>query len=193
MRSYSTHTLAIDREAAFSHGPSEALALVELETYPPFVGEHADHLDMMAHLADQMKALTAVAWDAPGSTFNLRLVLTEDDQVVQRMARFPSDMIASGWVRSYGRLCLTSYDRLVDCAHDRALDLLHAGHEARSSRPRVLKVPPGTYWVLVLHDIPLQVARPRTVPNYTVLLRHYPFPPPRLLPVRLPALLPCAA
>jgi hypothetical protein len=193
MRPYSTHTLAIDHEAAFVHGPSEALALVELETYPSFVGENADHLDLMAHLADQMRALTVMTWDAPGSTFNLRLVLTEDDEVVQRMARFPHDVTASGWVRSYGRLCLTSHARLVECAHDRALDLLHAGDEARSSRPRVLKVPPGTYWVLVLQDIPVQEARLRGAPNYTVLLRHYPFPPPRLLPVRLPALIPWAA
>jgi len=193
MRPYSTHTLAIDREAAFAHGPSEALALVELETYPPFVGEQADHLDLMAHLANQMQALTAFAWDAPGSTFSLRLVLTEDDQVVQRMARFPHDVTAAGWVRSYGRLCLTSYARLADCAHDRALDLLHGGDEARNVRPRVLKVPPGTYRVLVLHDIPLMEVRPRAAPSYTVLLRHYPFPPPRLLPVRLPALIPWAA
>src|SRR5260221_14224257 len=145
MRPYSTHALAMDREETFAHGPSEALALVDLETYPPFVSERADQLDLMAHLYGQTRALTAIAWNVPGATLSLRLILTEDDDALERLARFRYGTTASGWVRTYGQLCLVNHDRLLACAHDRALDLLHAGHQAKNSRPRLLNAPPAPY------------------------------------------------
>ena len=71
-----------DQDEYLVHCPSEFLAIVDLESYRTFVGKDADHLDMMAHLHTQMKALTAVAWGAPQRALNFRIRVTEDDRVV---------------------------------------------------------------------------------------------------------------
>ncbi len=64
MRSHLTHTLSLNEETVLVHNAREYLALVDLETYPPFVARRPDRLDMMAHFSAQMRALTAVAWKA---------------------------------------------------------------------------------------------------------------------------------
>jgi hypothetical protein len=97
-------------------------------------------------------------------------------------------------------LCLTSHDRLCDCAHHRTHGLLREERLPKDSRPRVLQVPSGVYSVLVLYHFPFaaetqagQPPAPAPKVHYTVILRHYAFPAPRIAPVRLPGLIPWAA
>jgi len=202
MRHYFTHTLEMGQEKILAHGTREYLALVDVETYPPFVGKEIDHLDLMAHLYGQMKALTAIAWGSPPGTQNLRLVLTENDHAADHVAPSSWHTTASGWLRTNGRLCLTSHDRLHDCARHRTHGLLREEHLPKDSRPRVLNVPPGVYSVLVLYHFhyPFPIETPADRPPvpvpkvpYTVILRHYAFPAPRIAPIRLPGLVPWAA
>ncbi len=183
-----------------AHSGHEYLALVDVESYPSFVAKDVDHLDMMAHLYGQMKALTAVAWGAPGRTLNVRFVLTQDDRTADHVA--PSDCLttASGWVRTNGRLCFTSHDRLFDCAHHRTHAVLREERLPKNSRPHVLVVPPGIYSVRVFYHFPFPYeggtpAAPCAKPkiHFSVILRHYAFPAPRVAPTRLPALIPWAA
>jgi hypothetical protein len=195
MPSRITHTLEADRDEYLIHRPSEYLAVVDLESYPTFAGKDADHLDMMAHLQNQMKALTAVAWGTPPRALNLRVRLTENDQVVQHAGFTRHTATASGWVRTQeGALVLTSHDRLFDCAHDRRHDLFHGRPLPKLSRPRLLCVPPGIYSVLVYYHFPFpdpdwaegaSWSEPKV--HFTLVLRRYPFPPPRVAPVRLSA------
>ncbi len=197
MRSYSTQTLEMDEEQVLIHSPREYLALVDLETYPAFVGKATDHLDMIAHLSAQLRALTAVAWGSPKGTLHLRLVMTEDDRVVEREARSSYCTTASGWVRTQGRLCLTSHDRLYDCARHQTHDVLREERLPKNARPQVLLVPPGVYWVLIYYHFPFpfgggSAEQPHVEPknHYTVTLRRYPFPAHRVAPVRLPGFVP---
>jgi hypothetical protein len=189
-----SHTLEADRDEYLVHCPSEYLAIVDLESYPTFAGCEADHLDMMAHLQNQMKALTAVAWGTPQRALNLRVRVTEDDRVVAHAGYTRHTTTASGWVRTQGKLVLTSHDRLFDCAHHRGHDLFHGNRLPKLSRPRLLHVPPGIYSVLVYYHFPFpdpgwaeneSWSEPKI--HFTVLLRRYPFPPPRVAPVRLSA------
>lgn len=200
MRSYSTHTLQVDGEAVVSHSGREYLALVDVESYPSFVSKEVDHLDMMAHLYGQMKALTAVAWGAPGKMLNVRFVLTEHDRTADHIALSECRTTASGWVRTSGRLCFTSHDRLFDCAHHQTHSVLRKERLPKDSRPHVLAVPPGIYSVQIFYHYPFPYgggiasgpsAKPKI--HFTVILRHYAFPAPRVAPVRLPGLLPWAA
>jgi len=183
-----------------SHLGHEYLALVDVESYPSFVARDVDHLDMMAHLSSQMRALTAVAWGAPGQPLNVRFVLTDDDRTSDHV--IPSDCLttAAGWIRTDGRLCFTSHDRLFDCAHHRTHDVLREERLPKNCRPHVLAVPPGIYLVQVFYHFAFPYgggnsAAPPPMPkfHFTVILRHYAFPAPRVAPTRLPGLIPWAA
>jgi hypothetical protein len=183
-----------------SHSGHEYLALVDVESYPSFVAKDVDHLDMMAHLYSQMRALTAVAWGAPGKILNVRFMLTEHDRTADHIHFSECRTTASGWVRTSGRLCFTSHDRLFDCAHHRTHNVLREERLPKNSRPHVLAVPPGIYSVQVFYHLPFPYGGgtssvPSTKPriHFTVILRHYAFPAPRVAPVRLPGLLPWAA
>ena len=61
------------------------------------------------------------------------------------------------------------------------------------ARPQVLHVPAGVYSITLYCDttfrVPIEDAGETREPiiDYTVLLRHYAFPPPRVAPVRLRA------
>jgi len=188
------------QETILTHSPREYLALVDVESYPAFVAKETDHLDMVAHLYAQMKALTAVAWGAPGEVLRILLHLTEDDRVIERMASAHGPIFASGYVRTAGQLCFTSHDRLFDCARHRTHDVLREERLPKNARPHVLTVPPGVYSVQVFYHLASpnggdgdgrSAAEPKA--HFTVILRHYPFPPPRAAPVRLPGLMPWAA
>jgi hypothetical protein len=199
---YSTHTLQMGEGVVLSHAGHEYLALVDLESYPSFVAKDVDHLDMMAHLYCQMKALTAVAWGAPGKTLNVRFMLTEDDRTADHIAFSECRTTASGWLRTNGRVCFTSHDRLFDCAHHRTHDVLREERLPKNSRPHVLAVPPGIYSVQVFYHFAFPYgggtpaepsARSKIQTHFTVILRHYAFPAPRAAPTRLPGLIPWAA
>jgi len=197
---YVTHTLQIGQEMTLAHSGHEYLALVDVESYPSFVSKEADHLDMMAHLYGQMKALTAVAWGAPGKKLHIHFVVTENDHTADHVAPPDCHTTASGWVRTNGRLCFTSHDRLLDCAHHRTHDVLRDGRLPKECRPHVLDVPPGIYSVQVFYHLPFPygggppvMPAPEPKVHFTVILRHYPFPEPRVAPVRLPGLVPWAA
>ena len=200
MRFYSTHTLQVGEGVVLSHSGHEYLAVVDVESYPSFVSKDVDHLDMMAHLYGQMKALTAVAWGAPGQTLNIRFLLRQDDRTADHIALSECLTTASGWVRTNGRLCFTSHDRLFDCAHHRTHDVLREERLPKNARPHVLAVPPGIYSVQVFYHFAFPYgggnpsepsAKPKV--HFTVILRHYPFPAPRAAPTRLPGLIPWAA
>ena len=195
MRSYSTHTLQAGEGVVLSHSGHEYLALVDVESYPSFVARDVDHLDMMAHLYGQMKALTAVAWGAPGQALNVRFLLTQDDRTADHVHFSECRTTASGWVRTSGRLCFTSHDRLFDCAHYRTHAVLREERLPKNLRPHVLAVPPGIYSVQVFYHFPFPYgggtqagtsAKPKI--HFSVILRHYAFPAPRAAPVRLPGL-----
>lgn len=190
----------MEREIILTHCPREYLALVDVESYPTFVAREVDHLDMMAHLSTQMKALTVVAWGAPGQTLRILFHLTEDDRVIERMASAHCSTFASGWVRTGGQLCFTSHNRLFDCARHRTHDVLRDEPLPKEARPHVLDVPPGVYSVQIFYHVAFPYGggiEGRAVPepkvHFTVILRHYSFPAPRLAPVRLPGLMPWAA
>lgn len=187
-------------DVVLSHSGREYLALVDVETYSSFVARDVDHLDMMAHLFGQMKALTAVAWGAPGRELNVRFVVTQDDRTADHIALSGCRTTASGWVRTSGRLCFTSHDRLFDCAHHRTHDVLREERLPKNSRPHVLAVPPGIYSVQIFYHVPfpygggsefMSSTKPKV--HFTVILRHYAFPAPRIAPTRLPGLIPWAA
>jgi len=188
------------QETILTHCPREYLALVDVESYPSFVAREIDHLDMMAHLFAQMKALTAVAWGAPGQALRILFHLTEDDRVIDRMASAHCCTFASGWVRTTGQLCFTSHNRLFDCARHRTHDVLREESLPKAARPHVLAVPPGVYSVQIFYHLAFPygggidgrpVAQPKV--HFTVILRHYAFPAPRAAPIRLPGLMPWAA
>ena len=197
MRSHLTHTLSLNEETVLVHNAREYLALVDLETYPAFVGEETDHLDMVAHLSEQMRSLTAVAWGAPSKTLNIRFRVTEDDHMVQHTATHDCHTTASGTLRTHeGRLCLTSHDRIVDCACHRNRRVLREQRRLSiEALPHVLLVPPGIYQVHIFYhfsfpfgggDMWHHPTEPKV--HFTVILRHYSFPPPRVAPVRLSGL-----
>jgi len=146
MRPYFTHTLEMDREEIMAPGPSEGLAIVDLQSYPAFVGKETDQLDLMAHLQRQMCALTATAWRAPGKNIPVKVLLTDDYRAMERKIGSNQRVFASGWVRTHrGQLCLTHHDRLYDCARHRTHGLLREEHLPKDARPHLLNGPPGVY------------------------------------------------
>jgi hypothetical protein len=192
MSAYFTHTLELNREEVIAHSPSSALSIVDVESYPTFVGEKTDRLDLMVHLQSQLDALTAFTWDVPAKPLNLRLVVTGDHQAMERITFSNRPPSASGTVRTHGSLCLVGHDRLLDCARNSDHTLLKGGHMPRGGRPHVLNVPSGIFYVLVYYRFPYpngnhpgSMSRLDEEYDYTIYLHHYPHPAPRVAPVRL--------
>ena len=174
MRAPPVHRLAIDTHEVFTHRAGSFLALFDLGTYTRYVSKEADALDLSAHLQRQTKALTIVAWDVNQPITRLDLVVIPEHEPLERQIPSGRQPFASGWVRTFGRLALAGNELLETCARDAEFDLLHS---ADSGRPRLFDVPPGTYTV--------QVFSGADNVSDVVILRHYPFPPPRVAPVRL--------
>jgi hypothetical protein len=180
MRSPPVHRLSIDSHEVFSHRAGSYLALFDLGTYTRYVAQRADGLDISAHLQRQTQALTILAWDVSRPVSRLDFVLIPEDEPIERIIPSGRQPFASGWVRSFGRLALMGDELLETCARNAEFDLLHS---AASGRPRLFDVPPGTYFIQV-------ISGPTDTISDTVVLRHYPFPPPRVAPVRLGGLQP---
>jgi len=192
MSAYYTHTLEMNREEVIQLSPSHSLALVDMESYEPFVGPHADDLDMMAHLQNEMNALKAFAWDVRGRPLNLRFILTGDHSAMERITFANRPPSASGTIRTHGSLCLVGHERLLDCARNRKHDLLHGGRLPKDGRPHIFEVPPGIFYALVYYRFPYPdghhpgyAAQAAVRHDYTIYLHHYPHPAPRIAPVRL--------
>jgi hypothetical protein len=188
MRRYLTHDLAVDGSESFEHHAKSYLALVDLEAYPSFIGTAADHLDVLSHMCGQLEALTAVMWETPSDTLRLQFRLTDRGDLSNELTR-THRLVFDGCVRTIsGRLCLTDDEQLLAAARGGDRDLLHGRASAEDHCPRVFNVPPGVINVGVFCE---RSQGPR-IPelsggrfDYTVLMRHYPFPPPRVAPVRL--------
>jgi len=175
MRSPPVHRLSIDSHEIFTYKAGSYLALFDLGTYTRYVGTKADALDISAHLQRQTQALTILAWNVNRKSSRLDFVLIPENEPIEQIIPTGRQPFTSGWVRSFGRLALTSDEMIEICARDAEFDLLHSAH---GGRPRLFDVPPGTYMVQVFAGQGSEVAD-------TVVLRHYPFPPPRVAPVRL--------
>jgi len=194
MTGIASETLEIGQDKILAHASNESLALVDVETYPVFVDKKADRLDLMAHLSNQMQALTAFSWKAPETARRFRFLLTENDFLVERIGRANPAQIASGNLRTYGQVALVTHEHLFDCARHRTHDLLRSSPHAKTPAPQILEVPPGVYSVVLYYNAPFQKqvdshGAPAHGPviDYTVIMRHYAFPPPRVAPVRLSA------
>ena len=174
MRSPPVHRLTVDSHDIFTHRAGAYLALFDLGTYTRYVAREADALDISAHLQRQTQALTILAWNARQPISRLDLVVIPEDEPLERQIPNGRQPFASGWVRTFGRLALTGNELVETCARDPEFDLLHS---AASGRPRLFDVPPGTYTV--------QVFAGNDAVTDVVILRHHPFPPPRVAPVRL--------
>jgi hypothetical protein len=99
-------------------------------------------------------------------------------------------LVFDGCVRTTnGQLCLTDDEELLAGARRGDRDLLHGRRLlSRERRPRVLNVPPGVINVGVFCERSSGVDIPELEHakiDYVVLMRHYPFPPPRVAPVRI--------
>jgi hypothetical protein len=85
-------------------------------------------------------------------------------------------------------LCLTDDEQLLATSHRRTQDLLNGKADTEVRCPQVFNVPPGVINVAVFcrraqaFDVP-ELNQYKV--DYTILMRHYPFPPPRVAPVRL--------
>lgn len=178
------HDFRLKREYCFRHQLRDCLAIVDLDSYPPFVDAGADRLDLLRHLCLQGQALTAMMWETSEARLNLRFVLALDHREAGDLGGSGHRVFADGWVRTGGRLCLVGQDRLLDSAGHRKRDLLYERRAAGLSSARVLLVPPGIYAVTVFSGPGGAAA------NYNVVLRHHPHPAPRLQPVRLSGLAP---
>jgi len=184
MRSPPVHHLTFDLEETFTHRARAYLALTA-ESYPGFVGERADALDLRAHLQRQTQALSVLAWDVRQQVSRIRIVVIPENEPLERLMPSGRQAFAQGWLRTFGRICLSGNERLESYAHDRDYDFLRA--DDKTPRPHLLDVPPGTYLVLVYtgRDSGLHAPDHAETPSDIVILRHYPFPPPRIAPVRL--------
>jgi hypothetical protein len=173
---------------SLTHQAKTYLAIVDLESYPSFANENADHLDLLGHLCGQTEALHAVMWETPSDVLNLKLRLTGGQRLSHELTR-THRLVFDGCVRtSNGQLCLTDDEQLLATSRRRDRDLLHGKAAAETRCPQVLNVPPGVINVAVFcerskgpHVPELDHAKV----DYTILMRHYPFPPPRVAPVRL--------
>jgi hypothetical protein len=174
---------------SLDHHAKSYLAIVDLESYPSFLSAEADHLDVLSHLCRQIESLNVVLWETPTSTLKLDFVLTDGGRLSNELLR-SHRLVFDGCVRTTsGQLCLTDDEQLLAAARRGDRDLLHgkAASEARS--PHILNVKPGVINVGVFcersrgHVSPELRHHARV--DYTVLMRHYPFPPPRVAPVRL--------
>jgi hypothetical protein len=179
MRRYISHDLEMEGGLSLAHQANKYLAIVDLESYPSFAGEKADHLDLLSHLCGQTEALHAVMWETPADTLNLKLRLTSDSRLSSELTR-THRLVFDGCVRTAnGQLCLTDDETLLATSHHRDRDLLHGKAATETRCPQVLNVRPGVFNVAVFCELN------RGKDDYTILMRHYPFPPPRVAPVRL--------
>jgi hypothetical protein len=175
MRSPPVHRLSIDSHDIFTHRAGSYLALFDLGTYTRYVGGKADALDISAHLQRQTQALTILAWNVSRPASRLDFILIPENEPIEQIIPSGRQPFTSGWVRSFGRLALMGDELLETCARNAEFDLLHS---AASGRPRLFDVPPGTYLIQVFAGQGNEVSD-------VVVLRHYPFPPPRVAPIRL--------
>jgi hypothetical protein len=188
MRRYISHELEMDGALSLIHKAKTYLAIVDLESYPSFAGEKADHLDLLGHMCGQTEALHAVMWETPTDTLNLKLLLTDNGRRSNELTR-THRLVFDGCVRTTnGQLCLTDDEQLLATSHRRNHDLLHGKAVTDERCPQVLHVPPGIINVGVFCERSSGHRAPelnQAKADYTVLMRHYPFPPPRVAPVRL--------
>jgi len=192
MSAYFTHTLEENRGEVIAFSPTASLSLIDVESYPTFVGKKTDDLDLMVHLGNQLNALTAFTWDVPNRPLNLRLIVKSDHYAMDRIVTANRPPSATGTIRTHGDLCLVSHDRLIDCARHREHSLLKGGRLPKGGRPHMLNVPSGIYSVLVYYRFPYPDGRHPGFTSsrdgefdYTIYLHHYPHPAPRVAPVRL--------
>jgi hypothetical protein len=177
-----TYDFRREAECSFEHAAESLLAIVDLDSYPAFAGRKLDRLDLLQHLCLQMQSLTAMMWETPEATLRLRVLFAPDYHAVEDLSRTGHHIYADGWVRTtIGRLCLAGHARLFSSARKHRHGLLWARRSADAHSPRTFLVPPGIYAVTVFGAAPGKESEP----DYTVVLRHYPPPSPRLQPVRL--------
>jgi len=188
MRRYLSHELEMGGQETFEHRAKSYLAIIDLESYPSLRESGADYLDVLAHVCQQAQALTAVMWETPEDTLKLKFMLTDRARISNEMHR-THRLVFDGCVRTTsGQLCLTDDEQLLAGARRGDSDVLHGGRVSLERKPHVLNVPPGVINVGVFcershgFDIP-ELAHTKI--DYVVLMRHYPFPPPRVAPVRI--------
>ncbi len=186
--------LDLNQESILAYEPGTSLAMVDVETYPAFIDAKADQLDLMAHFSNQMQALTVLSWKAPEKARRFRLVVTEDDRQVERIGRSNPAQIASGNLRTYGQVLLATHEHFFNCARNRDGDLLQADSLAKIDQPQLLNLPPGVYAIALYYHAPFRqlivdsgAAGQGAQIDYTLIMRHYAFPPARVAPVRLSA------
>ncbi len=184
MRSSPPHDFRLEREHHLTQRAGAFLAVVDLESYPPFIAAKADRLDLLQHLCRQTRTLTAMMWEVPEGSLHLHLLWTDNDQTAQSLQQGGHGRVADGWVRSSGRLCLTGDDRLLALSRRR-----QAPPGARSKKEALILTPPGIYAVAAFKGTASRAGSEKVRAGYTLVLRHYPHPGPRLLPVRLGALI----
>jgi hypothetical protein len=170
------------------HQAKSYLAIVDLESYPPIDVDNADYLDLLSHMCGQTQALNAVLWETPPSALNLKIRLTDSPRLSNELTR-THRLVFDGSVRTInGQLCLTDDEQLLATSHRRNQDLLNGKAATDTKCPHVLNVPPGVINVGVFcrrspaFDVP-ELNQDHV--DYTVVMRHYPLPPPRVAPVRL--------
>jgi len=188
MPRYLSHELEMGAQETLEHHAKSFLAIVDLESYPALTDRKADHLDVLSHMCRQAQALTAVMWETPADNLRLKFILTDRGRLSNELTR-THRLVFDGCVRTTsGQLCLTDDEQLLAGARRGDRDVLQGRWVVKARKPRVLNVPPGVINVGVFcerssgTDIP-ELEHART--DYVVLMRHYPFPPPRVAPVRL--------
>jgi len=188
MRRYLSHELEMGGQETFEHRAKSFLAIIDLESYPSLRETGADRFDVLAHICQQAQALTAVMWETPEATLRLKFMLTDRARLSNELNR-THRLVFDGCVRTTsGQLCLTDDEELLAGARRGDRDVLHGRKVSEERRPHVLNVPPGVINVGVFceraHDFHIPELE-HTKIDYVVLMRHYPFPPPRVAPVRL--------
>lgn len=183
-----SHKLEMGGQETFEHHAKCFLAMVDLESYPSLTDKHADYLDVLSHMCRQAQALTAVMWETPADTLRLKFMLTDRGRLSNEMNR-THRLVFDGCVRTTsGQLCLTDDEQLLAASRRGDRDLLHGKAATAARCPHVINVPPGVINVGVFCERSTGVQIPElehTKIHYTVLMRHYPFPPPRVAPVRI--------
>ena len=175
------HDFAQDPELIFSHSPDPAyLAIIDLESYPPYVSESLDYFGMIEHLGRQMGMGHAVAWGCPESDLSIRIRFSTDYPDAEM--KEPYCAAFHSWLETSGSLCFVSHDELYNSATtlDRRLNDGDSGPEAY--RPRQLFLPDGIYCASVFRHFPWYEGD-QEAPylndgvNYSVVLRQFRMPP----------------
>jgi hypothetical protein len=185
MRSPPTHDFRVSRDYHFPQRATSFVAIVDLDSYPAFVADHADRLDLLQHLCGQMQALTATMWETPEALLQLEVIWAPDDQAGERLKHTGHRGVADGYVRTDGHLCLMGDDQLFAGRRPRR-DPRRIKALGDELKPHVLLVPPGVYGVSIFTGLASETGPKKdSTIGYTVVLRHHPHPAPRLHPVRL--------